>query len=100
METATENACAASPAVESADDSRTCAYCRTRFLPRRSWQTYCSPACRTEANARGVESGIEARVARYSVLKSGEVSLVVRMPPEHRHAFETLAPGSVLRLRP
>lgn len=28
-------------------ESKVCPRCATEFLPRRSWQRYCSPACRT-----------------------------------------------------
>lgn len=93
-----QEAASAPRAPTPADDSRRCAYCHTSFLPRRKWARFCSAACRTEANARSTETGVELKVASMRVLKGGTLSLVVRVPAEHRHQFESVAPGASLKV--
>lgn len=79
-----------------ADSSRQCGYCLTPFLPRRTWQLYCSTACRNEANARKVTNGIRGVVSSVRTMKRGTVSVVLRFGLEERDRILKLEPGKVV----
>lgn len=69
----------------------TCVYCAGPIPPRRRGR-YCSPAHRT---AWLRENGMRGIVSRVSILKSGEVSVVMRFGLDETRA-RGLTPGAVL----
>lgn len=79
-----------------------CAQCQAEFTPRKSWQRFCSPACRQAHHDDRNRNGPEGMVGTVKVvrkLKCG-VSVVMRFTdPEEAERAIKLNPGQLAVLR-
>lgn len=86
----------AAPVAAEADDTRPCAYCLTRFLPRKSWQRFCAPACRTNAAELKLTTGMRGVVSSVCVMKRGDISVTLRFGLDERDRALKLEPGHLV----
>lgn len=91
-----EAAGAARPSGRSLGTARPCAYCLAPFTPRRKWAKYCGTACRNEANARKVSTGVQGVVSSVRCLRRGGVSVTLRFTAIERDRALKLEPGKVV----
>lgn len=73
-----------------------CGYCLTPFKPTKSWQIFCSSACRTEGNARRAAEGIRGTVSSVRALRRGGVSVTLRFTAIERDRVLKLEPGKLV----
>jgi hypothetical protein len=89
--------CEAAPAVACVapepDTSRECAWCLTRFLPKRSWARFCSTPCRNEAAAKKAASGMRGIVSTVRIMRRGSISVTLRFGLDERDRALKLEPG-------
>jgi hypothetical protein len=73
--------------------TRQCEYCADPFTPRRSWARYCSTACRNEAAAKKLQTGMRGIVSSVRCLRRGGVSVTLRFTAIERERVLRLSPG-------
>lgn len=94
-ETAAEYSCNALPAENAGTELKACAYCLTPFSPRRSWARFCSTACRNEAAAKQLQTGMRGVVSSVRCLRRGGVSVTLRFTAIERERVLRLEPGDI-----
>lgn len=73
--------------------------CGVSFEPKRKDQRYCGAKCRQQFNASRIGDGaLRGAVSRVSLLKGGEVSIVLRFAAIDRQNALSLAPGAVVEV--
>lgn len=70
-----------------------CGYCLAPFTPKKSWQLYCSAACRTEHNVKKAAEGLRAKVSSVRCLRRGGVSVTIQFSAIERDRALKLEPG-------
>ncbi len=66
------------------------------FRPARPWQRFHSDECRRTFHRLKGRTPFTATVAKVSILKRGEVSIVLRFPAEQQANARQLTPGQVV----
>ena len=73
-----------------------CDGCMQLFRPARSWQRFHSDDCRRTFHRLKGRKGLTATVSKVSVLKRGEVSVVLRFATDQQAQARQLTPGQVV----
>ena len=74
-----------------------CLHCGGSFRPRKRWQRFCSPKCRTAHHA-AADGALRGVVSKVSVMRRGKVSVVVHFDLEDRERAGGLTPGDVIEV--
>lgn len=82
--------------AHSEGDFLTCDGCHQPFRPVRPWQRFHSDDCRRTFHRLKGRGTFTATVAKVSILKRGEVSVVLRFPAEQQAQARQLTPGQVV----
>ncbi len=82
--------------AHSESDLIRCDGCMQLFRPVRSWQRFHSDDCRRTFHRLKGRTPFTATVAKVSILKRGEVSVVLRFPAEQQANARQLTPGQVV----
>lgn len=77
---------------------RQCRQCPRIFTPARPHQQFCSKQCRQKFHSETDGSTI-GTISRVSLLRSGDLSIVIRVPPIDRENALSLVRGGVVDLR-
>jgi hypothetical protein len=73
--------------------------CGVSFEPKRKDQRYCGAKCRQQYNAMRVGDGaLRGAVSRVSLLKGGEVSIVLRFAAMDRDNALQVEPGRLVEV--
>lgn len=73
--------------------------CGVSFEPKRADQRYCGAKCRQQFNAmRAGDGALRGAVSRVSLLKGGEVSIVLRFAAMDRENALSVVPGAVVEV--
>lgn len=76
-----------------------CAHCPREFQPKRPHQRFCSAKCRAAAHsAHSGDGGLRGVVSRVSLLKGGEVSIVLRFAAIDRENALSCHPGGIVEV--
>lgn len=82
--------------AHSVGDLVRCDGCMQLFRPVRSWQRFHSDDCRRTFHRLKGRQPLTATVSKVSVLKRGEVSIVLRFQAEQQAIARQLTPGQVV----